>query len=268
MSIIIGGGSGNQISIAGSAGTAGQVITSDGTNASWGIGSFSGLNARAYTTPGTFTVGTDCPSAITQIKIIACGGGGIGANGTPGNTPSPFQNNGGGGGGGATANIFYRSVSSGQVYTITIGGAAGNTTIAYPGPTVLYTCNAGGNGSTQTPGSAGAISPLAFPLSYKGGAGGGGSGGYPVPTSPQTGYWVGGNGGPGGTNQLLASISGYASGGAGGGGGSSGSTGGPGSTVPGAYGSGGGGGGGGPNDYSYGAGSGAAGQPGVCWIEW
>jgi hypothetical protein len=220
---------------------------------------FLGLNGKFYSTPGTFTIGTDCPSAITQIKIIACGGGGSGASAPPG------PGNAGGGGGAATANIFYRSVSNGQVYTITIGGAAGSTTIAYPGPTVLYTCTAGGNGGVTGGGSGGAKSPLT-PFAYLGGGGGGGGSGYQVnPSGNASPYQAGGNGGNGGVNFGLSILSGYSYGGTGGsgnGGGGPGSPAGP--TPSSAYGAGGGGGGGGQGD----GGSGTSGAPGACWIEW
>lgn len=174
MAIIIGGGSGNAISIASNVGSANQVITSDGTNSLWAAGGFSGLNGRFYTAPGTFIVGTDCPSAITFIKITGCGGGGSGG---PGAGPSYVTGYpgaaGGGGGGGSRIQVFFRTVSNSQTYTLTIGGApGGTTTVAFPGPTALFTMTGGGNGgggedgydgrpqAGGTPGTTPAVSPL------------------------------------------------------------------------------------------------------------
>ena len=254
----------------------------DGTNLT---GVFQGLNAKAYTSPGTFTVGTDCPSTITQIKIIACGGGGNGGNGGLYSNPVSTPGGGGGGGGGATANIFYRTVSNGQVYTITIGGAGGNTTIAYPGPTVLYTCNAGSPGGTGgngaptligpggTPGAAGAISPQAFALSYRGTAGGAGGAGSLEANGPGIpNVNDSGSGGDGGFNQIFQYILGVAGGYGGGGTTNSTAAATPG-TAAANYGSGGGGGAGRNHTTTIPAplnvgGTGAAGYQGICVIEW
>jgi hypothetical protein len=247
MAIVIGGGSGNAISINGSAGAQGQVVVSNGTNASWVNGA--GGNGTVYTSPGTFTVGTTCPSAVTSIKITACGGGGNGGNG------STTNDWGGGAGGGATTNVFYRPVSNGQVYIITVGGSAGSTTIALPGPSVVFTCTAG---SSANPGPAGgggggggAKSPLAA-YAYLGNSGSPGYvGGGP---GPPTGY-----GGDGGTNYGIGLLSGFLGGGIGAY---------PyASAVPmsGRYGAGGGGGAGSGAAPIYTA---ASGGPGLCIIEW
>jgi hypothetical protein len=49
MAISIGGGSGNQIAINGTAGSPGQVIVTDGSNAYWGApGSFGGVGDRVF----------------------------------------------------------------------------------------------------------------------------------------------------------------------------------------------------------------------------
>lgn len=241
-----------------SSGSNNLVLNADGSTTASGIvtatsfsGSGSGLTGtpqgmfggRLYTTPGTFTVGTDCPSAIVSVKITACGGGGNGSAGGGGA--------GGPGGGGAAAQVFYRTVSNGQVYTITIGGAQGNTTIAYPGPTVVFTA-AGASGRP-----AGAVSPLAS-YYYLGRLGDGGSPNYFVPNgnNPPIDYY--GAGGTGWGNQLLTPINGGYGYGGGGGGTSTGSA--PGGAAGSNYGAGGGGGNGG--------GSGGAGAPGAVRIEW
>ena len=75
MAIIIGGGSGNAISINSTVGTAGSAITSDGTNAYWGSGNFViGATQTRYTAPGTWTK----PATLITIKVTVVGAGGSG----------------------------------------------------------------------------------------------------------------------------------------------------------------------------------------------
>lgn len=142
-----------------------------GAQGAQGASGSAGIGVSIITTTGisTFTVGVHCPSAITRIKITACGGGGNG--GTGGNGNAGGYGGGAGGGGAAASNTFYRSVTNGDSYTFVVGTNAGVTTIRYPGSTVFATCPAGGNGgnggfqSDGAPagagGAAGTLSPLA-----------------------------------------------------------------------------------------------------------
>jgi hypothetical protein len=165
MSIVIGGGSGNAISINGAAGSAGQVVVSDGTNSSWVNGT--GGSGAVYTSPGTFTVGTTCPSAVTSIKISCMGGGGNGGAGIRVTTPSPAGPSatlyaGGGGGAGVLA-VRYYPVSNGQAYTITVGGATGTSSVSsVPAGTIISSTGgtSGGNAIPTSSGDGGIPAPV------------------------------------------------------------------------------------------------------------
>ena len=106
MAIVIGGGSGNAISINSSAGSSGKVIGSDGTNASW-VNNTGGQGA-VYTSPGTFTVGTNCPTSVNTIKITCMGGGGNGGAGFKGPTSNHWA------GGGASIRTLLRALANQQ----------------------------------------------------------------------------------------------------------------------------------------------------------
>jgi hypothetical protein len=150
-----------------------QIFTSTGTASAWVSGAVIGssldlgyVGIATYTSPGTFTVGTNCPSQISMIKIIGCGGGG---NGGPGGNATPSNAAGGGGGGGASRlGVKILRVTNGQIFNITIGGANGNTTITNPGPVSVVTFTAGGNGVAGGPAPAGGV------------GGAGGNNGVPV----------------------------------------------------------------------------------------
>jgi len=167
-----------------------------------------GVGSSIFTSPGTFTIGTNCPSTITKIRIIASGGGGNGGGPSPGAPGSS-------GGGSSMVNEYYTTVSNGQIYNITVGGGGGATTITLPGPTPVASIPAGGNGPAlgTNGGSAGTKDPasdIGIYLSANAGsaqAGGvGGLGGRSLfgnpgsPGNPATagvGYGAGGAGGNG-----------------------------------------------------------------------
>jgi hypothetical protein len=140
------------LTIAGSAGSSGNVLTSGGSGAAptWTAPS-GGFSAMDILTSGTsWTV----PSGKTLIKIYVTGGGGGG---------SSFSSKRGTGGGGGTA-IKYLTVTGGSTATIAIGGGGaagdpysaaaggdgGNTTFTYS--SVTYTGNGGGGGSDTAAG--------------------------------------------------------------------------------------------------------------------
>ena len=180
---------------------------------------FQGINGAVYSGPATFTVGTDCPAQVTVVKMTVMGGGGNGGTAGP-NSP-------GGGGGSAVACFRYYPVSNGQAYSITVGGAAGTSSIVLSGSTLIsstgggsspgslagtqapttqtgasWTSNSGkgtaggvlaltsGNGSDSIFGNGGtAVAPPSTGNPGTGFGSGGGGGGYPSR--------VGGNGQPG-----------------------------------------------------------------------
>jgi hypothetical protein len=202
-----------------------------------------GIGVSIYTSPGTFVVGTDCPSNVTTIKISCMGGGG---NGGP--TPGPGNR---GGGGASVLGITTQPVSNGQSYSITVGGAAGISSVTLPTATpidvILVPAGVSAPGSTGTgAGGAGApITPAGADYVLVGFNGGNGA-------SPGSGIFYGypGLGGLGGSSVL-------------GKGGQCLTAAGNGNAATG-YGAGGGG--------SYSPGStnrtGGAGAPGIVIIEW
>jgi len=113
MPIIIGSGTGgNAISINSSVGSSGQVITSNGSVASWG--SASPVSVTTFTASGTWTK----PSVGTLVYVEVWGGGGGGAR----------DGNAGGGGGGAFHWDIIRMSDLGATVTVTIGtGGPGRT---------------------------------------------------------------------------------------------------------------------------------------------
>ncbi len=136
MAIIIGGGSGNQISINGSAGSSGQVITTNGTNAFWGS-SVSPVSVTTFTASGTWTK----PSVGTLVYVEIWSGGGGGAR---------AEVSRGGGGGGFLSIILPFSLFS-ATETVTIGaGGAGRTTALGNGPGVSGGTSSLTVGSTTT----------------------------------------------------------------------------------------------------------------------
>jgi len=123
----------------------------------------SGLDKKVYyTTPGTFVVGTDCPSSVTQIKISCMGGGGNGG-GVP-NSPTGGTR---AGGGASVLAITYQSVSNGQSYSITVGGAAGISSVTLPSASPIDVISTPG-GFTAPTGTGAGIGGTAAPISPPG----------------------------------------------------------------------------------------------------
>lgn len=114
--------------------------------------SYTGLRQAAFTSSGTWT----CPAGVTSVILIGCGGGGGGASGEAQST------RGGGGGGGAIQQTSYAQVTSGNIYTVTVGaGGTGGTsnsnpstfingndgsptTVSFSGVNIFYANGAGG----------------------------------------------------------------------------------------------------------------------------
>ena len=122
------------LTVAGAAGTSGQVLTSGGSGAAptWASPSSAGVNVQTFTSSGTWTK----PSSGTIALIRTWGAGGGGACVTNGNAA-------GGGGGGSCVERWIPLSSLSSTETVTIGaGGAGRTTDA-----------AGGSGGNTTFGS-------------------------------------------------------------------------------------------------------------------
>ena len=203
-------------------GTNGFVLTSNGS--SWVSAAISvGSAATVFASSGTFTI----PAGITKVKMTVVGGGGTGS--------SAVGSQGGvGGSGGGAAIKWLSGLTPGNTLTVTVGGAAGTSSVASGTQTITTVSATGGDGNYQ-PGGLGSNGDL----NIRGNPGGMGS----YASSSTSGY-----GGGGGSSIL-------------GGGGAPG-TGGAGNGQPGgAYGGGGGGGG-------QSSGSGGTGASGVVLFEY
>lgn len=102
------------VSVGGSTGTSGQVLTSQGSGAApqWLLVS-PVMTTTVFTSSGSWT----CPSGVTKARVTVVGGGGSAAS-------QVSQSGTGGGGGGAAIKVL--TVSPGTTYTVTVGaGGAG-----------------------------------------------------------------------------------------------------------------------------------------------
>lgn len=127
------------------AGSAGQVLTSQGAGApTWSSSNIGLAGIQIYTTATTsnWTV----PTGVTKAWVMVVGGGGGGAGGSAG------VYGGGGGGSGGTASAYVTGLT--------------------PTGTVSYTVGAGGNGTTNTNGGTGGTSSFGAFASATGGQGG------------------------------------------------------------------------------------------------
>lgn len=172
--------------------------------------------ALRFTNPGTFVIGTNTPTGITSVKILACGGGGRG-----GGTPGQNDSSGSGGGGGAQAQVAYMQVTNGESFTITIGGAGGSSLVTKPSssaPTIRQVFASGGNAPNVGPafvpaGSFGAAGVTSTTALYTYGTVNGNPGNPGEPNANPNGGNNGGAG-TGGYNTLFGQ-QGYGAGGAG-----------------------------------------------------
>ena len=211
------------------------------------------MTTVTFTSSGSWTA----PGGLSNINCQCWGPGG---NGGPGSTGTG-SHSGSGGSGGEFAGETTLAVTSGNVYSFTIGTGGGSTNTTFPGDSVTVTAHHGTNGSGGGSGAAGGTGSTnsvhfnggkagnGLTHTNPGGGGGGGGGG-----SAGTGG-AGANGGLGTSNP--GGPGGSPDGGAGGNGGPGTSTGVPGTagTVPG-----GGGGGGSGRSAGISGGSGADGQ--------
>jgi hypothetical protein len=173
------------------AGTAGNVMTSDGTN--W-VSSpdgdkqiFTATGAGTWTKPTTFT-----PKFVRVVCIGAGGGGGAGASGTG----AVVRQGGCGGGGGAYTEEIYSASDLGVTETLSVGvgGIAGT---------------AGAAGAAGGAGGIGGDSTFGTTIRQRAGGGGGGAGG-PITAANSAGGSGGGSGAPGVVGAAAQSIGGGA----------------------------------------------------------
>jgi hypothetical protein len=219
--LIIGNGSNSATRLA--IGTSGQVLTSNGTTASWGAASAAGasLSAQVFTSNGTFTI----PTGVTKLKITVVGGGGGGGGGTVG----------GGGGAGGAAISYLSSLTPGNTLSVTIGasgtggasgvaGTDGGTSSVASGTqsiTTISTTGGGGGGAGQNPGGLGGTGTNGT-LNLGGGDGAGGVLGCTTTPGGNGGSSLLGGGGKGNYGGGNPASPGRAYGGGGGGGNTSG----------------------------------------------
>jgi hypothetical protein len=113
-----------------------------------------GSNASVYTSPGTFVVGTNCPTTVNSVQIGCMGGGGNG-----GGVPAPVINiPGAGGGGSSVLAVRWYPVSNGTSLTVTVGGAGGTSSVTVTGPGATVISATGGSAGGYPAG--GAAAPL------------------------------------------------------------------------------------------------------------
>ena len=230
------------------------------------ISTFAAPGSQSYTTPGTYS--WVAPTGVTSVSAVFIGGG---ANG---NWAGCAASGGGGGGLGFVNNY---AVTPGNSYSITVGGAGGNSVfvntsyVAYGG-----SGTSGGSRSTALGGDGGngAYFKASGRLSSAGGggaagySGNGGTGGYNASGGASSG--TAGNGGGGGGGGTANNQTGFAGGGVGvfgqgaNGSAAAGQVGGGGSGGTQGYKIGGNYGGGGASDFA----SAYAGGPGAVRIVW
>jgi len=194
------------------------------------VAGYAGVNSTRFTSTGagqTFTI----PAGVTQVKATIVAGGGNGAGGTG----SPFYYAGGGGGGAAIK--WLTGLTPGNTLTVTVGAAAGASSIASGTQTITtVSATAGSNGSGTTPGGGGIGSSGDLNIKGSGAIGTASSGGV---------------GGAGGASILGGGAAGTVAAAAA-------------ANAGGVY----GGGGGGPNNEDGGTRSGGAGAQGVVIFEY
>jgi hypothetical protein len=124
-------------------GSSPSVTFSDGTTQATAFV----LNGQAFTSSGTFTI----PTGITNLKVTVVGGGGGGGS-------SPQNGQGGGGGGsGGVAIKYLTGLTPGNTLSVTVGGQAGNSTVASGTQTIsTITGGGGGNGGSNAGSGGGA----------------------------------------------------------------------------------------------------------------
>lgn len=240
--LLIGNTTGNTLTKATlTAGTGISITNGAGSITIAGSASATGANGQVFTGNGTFTI----PTGVTALKVTVVGGGGAGEAAV---LASSANWNGAGGGGGGTAIKYLTGLTPGNTLSVTVGAAAGNSTVASGTQTIsTITGGGGGNAGTAAPYSGAGGTATGGDANIAGGDGGG--------RTINANYSFGGSGGTsllstaarGGVSSGTPDNSAYKNG-----------------TAGKSYGGGGGGGG----YASGGNGTGGAGASGVVIIEW
>lgn len=174
--------------------------------------------AQTYNSSTTYTV----PSGVSKLAAYVIAGGSPGVNAA---TNVPGRDGGGGGGGVAFQDL---SVSTGDSFTVTVGGSSGASSLVRSGVTIAsvsgrstFSSNVSGY-VTATGGAGGTGGAAAGSLSNGNPGGAGGNGGtLTLNASGLTSYQVGGGGGGGGGGaNYMTNTTGSRTGGTGGAGGS------------------------------------------------
>lgn len=219
--VLLGAGTSAVTTVA--AGTAGNVLTSNGTDwTSAANPASTGVNAITVgVASGTWTK----PATVKSIKVTVVGGGGAGAGGNATPNPNSGPTNpkvnligGGGGGAGGAAIRYYPAASLPGPQPYTVGAAAGSSSFGVA-PITVVSATGGANGSGISGGTGGVGTN--GQLNLTGGRGAGGSTFTDV--TPNQMNVTGGSGGStlvgfGGTSFQTTGFAGSSYGGGGGGG--------------------------------------------------
>jgi len=131
---------------------AGNVTIAGTLTAAAVVGGLPGAQGQAFTANGTFTI----PTGITAIKMTIVGGGGAGGAGNTGG-----YSVGGGGGGGGAAIKYLTGLTPGNTLTVTVGAAAGTSSVASGTQSITTVSATGGtagtSGATSGAGGAGGV---------------------------------------------------------------------------------------------------------------
>jgi len=206
--VLLGNGASTPQTVAPS--TSGNVLTSNGTTwtSAAPTNTYVGQKGQAFTANGTFTI----PTGVTAIKLTVVGGGGAGGSYAVDGCGNQYFGVGGGGGGAAIK--FLTSLTSGNTLAVTIGGAAGTSSVASGTQTITTVSATGGSNGGNTNGVSGGIGSNGD-LNI-------GGGGTAIGTSAGAASIFGGGGAGGGGASGPSGSSGRAYGGGGGGGSSGG----------------------------------------------
>jgi hypothetical protein len=117
---------------------AGNVTIAGTLTAAAVVGGLPGGQGQAFTSSGTFTI----PTGITAIKMTIVGGGGAGGSTSSSGTQ-------GGGGGGGAAIKFLTGLTPGNTLTVTVGAAAGTSSVASGTQSITTVSATGGANATN-----------------------------------------------------------------------------------------------------------------------
>lgn len=175
--VLIGNGTSAVTAVA--AGTAGNVLTSNGTT--WTSSSFTAGTSVNAITVGTASGTWTKPATVKSIKVTVVGGGGTGGIGSGSGIISQTTGYGGAGGGGGTAIRYYPAASIPGPQPYTVGGAGGTSSFGVAPITVVSATGGGAGGNSPssgvgTNGSGGAGSNGAININ--------GGNGYSITDSP------------------------------------------------------------------------------------